>query len=248
MNTLRKIVWSALQRNIVSYGIIAYSVPTDKWLLVQRRFSPEYIMIIRGSYRIVDLPSLVGGLDPKEFDAIRELCTKNNRDLFTVLYDEAIREYDTYEDFDYSWARFCSTRKVLLHIMEITPREKLSPKEWIWPKGRPHYQEDSFDCAVREFKEETGIDISKLSRNVVTNTRYKCGEQYKASSNGRIYETYVWLYLFYQEVPVDSESDDVQGEIGERRWMSFDDAIAVLKPGKRNILIDARGMLNHHFK
>jgi 8-oxo-dGTP pyrophosphatase MutT (NUDIX family) len=68
----RKICSSPFKNRLTeSYGIIAIS-PSDKCLLVKRRYSPAYLTVIRGDYREVDLPDLLFCMSKDEVQSLIE--------------------------------------------------------------------------------------------------------------------------------------------------------------------------------
>ena len=54
--------------------------------------------------------------------------------------------------------------------------------EWGFPKGRRNYQEKDFECALREFTEETGINSKNLHniQNILPFEEIFTGSNYKS--------------------------------------------------------------------
>lgn len=61
-----------------SYGILPYCPSSDSWLLVQYRHSPEFIYILRGSYRKGNLAYLLAG------------CSTNERSIIKMLINQPL--------------------------------------------------------------------------------------------------------------------------------------------------------------
>lgn len=78
--------------------------------------------------------------------------------------------------------------------------------KWSFPKGHKHkvYAETYLECAVRETREETGVDLSDTSH--VSVHRLSVGEYY--------------LFELQGELPIVIEDTS---EIEEARWMSLED-------------------------
>ena len=56
-------------------------------------------------------------------------------------------------------------------IEESSKYERWEEPEWGFPKGRRNYQEKDYDCAMREFTEETGLS-SAIVNNIQNITPY----------------------------------------------------------------------------
>jgi 8-oxo-dGTP pyrophosphatase MutT (NUDIX family) len=92
--------------------------------------------------------------------------------------------------------------------------------EWGFPKGRRNYQEKDYECAVREFKEETGLHdrILRTIHNVVP---------FEEIFSGSNYKSYKHKY-FVSNVPY-NESLMIhtfeQSEVSKMEWKSYDECI-----------------------
>jgi 8-oxo-dGTP pyrophosphatase MutT (NUDIX family) len=98
--------------------------------------------------------------------------------------------------------------------------------EWGFPKGRRNSQETDYDCALREFSEETGISISKLQnvRNVVPFEELFTGSNYKSYRH-----KYFLMYMEY------SDSSELKlyfqrNEVSQVAWKSIDECIQIIRP------------------
>jgi 8-oxo-dGTP pyrophosphatase MutT (NUDIX family) len=95
-------------------------------------------------------------------------------------------------------------------------------KELVWeiPKGRINKNEESLDCAIREFKEETNIDIDSYS--IIFNIR-PIIETY-VSSNVKYIHTYHMAFSPEKIEPIISFKYDNQiSEIEQIRWVNIDE-------------------------
>jgi 8-oxo-dGTP pyrophosphatase MutT (NUDIX family) len=88
--------------------------------------------------------------------------------------------------------------------------------EWGFPKGRRNYQEKDFDCALREFSEETGYSIDHL-QNVQNIVPY---EEIFMGSNYKIYKHK--YYLMYMEFENTTDITKYEpSEVSKMEWKSF---------------------------
>ncbi len=236
-------------RPLISYGIIAYCSSTRRWLLVNRRHSPEEIFMMRGSYRNCEIPRLLNGKS-------RDELSRDEKSIGNEAYfrDRFISTIGTSEkDCQYAWERFNEAQPLISrYLREISGKPTTG---WLFPKGRmfsPY--ETPYKCALREFQEETGISILEYSsRESGKSNLWKKGvhlvsprplvESFRAS-NGRIYETRCWIYVFEKEIEPPPISDlNLPGEIGDRRWVSEEEAFHLLSPTKFSLLQTAQRLI-----
>lgn len=240
----RRVIWNlSFDKHLISYGIIAYCVTTHRWILVNRKYSPPFIMLMRGSYRAVDIPYIIQAISKQE----RDLLFKDFIDMKEGKIKEDIKEnfYRIYEciilesSSDYAWKRFQTVLDLLYYSLEKIVSQMTV--EWTFPKGRMKLNETQKDTAEREFSEETGIELGPLlEKQRVRCTGHIFNEIFREITNGRIYETKCWLYIFYDEVDIPNINDKLIGnEIGRACWVTFEEACDLLKPSKKNLLLEA---------
>jgi len=92
--------------------------------------------------------------------------------------------------------------------------------EWGFPKGRRNYQENDYECALREFTEETGYpkDILKLVSNVFPFEEVFIGSNYKSYKH-----KYFLTYMDYEDTkkyPFQPNS-----EVSKIEWLNYEDSI-----------------------
>jgi 8-oxo-dGTP pyrophosphatase MutT (NUDIX family) len=97
--------------------------------------------------------------------------------------------------------------------------------EWGFPKGKRNYNESDMDCAIREFGEETGINIDKdrIIMNIAPYEEKFCGSNYKTYKN-----KYLLANLEYE--PVSLVPDQDCNEISAIKWKTFKECIACMRP------------------
>ena len=236
---------------------------TNRWLLVNRQQSPEFIITIRGSYRISDISRLVNGYSVSEVQQIRELIKEhaNGNDKLTEAYRKIFKATvdGSSKDFIYALTRFRETASIFeKNMLTIVGKQGT---EWLWPKGRLHTtSEIPYRCAIREFSEETGIPLrlgTTGGLRIVTPdggfppycvSPVPIVESFRGT-NGRIYETRCWLIVFPKEIavpPVLNESRPT--EIGARKWVTEEEARTLLQPNKLKVLSDASQLLASRLK
>lgn len=225
-------------RSIVSYGIVAYALDTCRWLVVRRKHSAEFVMVMRGSYRPAHLYSLLLGVTADEESILRKCIASTTffRTAYTEMFhEEGIRKSFTQEDIDYASLRIDECSRVILSILDH--RKKTPGLEWLWPKGRLQPGEDTFSCALREFHEEAGFILPPA----VYVSHLPLNESF-CSIAGRPFESKCWLYAIPDEIAL-SPVEENNIEIAERRWVSFEEALQILSPSKIVVLRQAVDLL-----
>lgn len=145
-----------------SYGIILFTdckCSSGKYrvVIMKKRCSFQYLDLIRGRYRNkYDLRKLITTMTHEE----RELVSSNN---FDDLWDDLWT--NTKEDYTFrkskSKLKFYQHESDIKYILQNSPFSK-NQKDTMWeiPKGKKSKSiESGLTCAIREFSEETGIDI-----------------------------------------------------------------------------------------
>ena len=99
--------------------------------------------------------------------------------------------------------------------------------EWGFPKGRKNIKETNKMCAIREFKEETGVDNNEyeiLNINPV--------EEVFIGTNDLRYKHiyYVARHTSGRNIQLDKSSITQMSEISAIKWFNSEDAINILRP------------------
>ena len=96
--------------------------------------------------------------------------------------------------------------------------------EWGFPKGRRNYQEKDFECALREFSEETGYNYHHLKniQNLMPFEEIFTGSNYKSYKH-----KYYLTYMDYQQSLEINTFDPT--EVSKMEWKSYDDCIKSIR-------------------
>lgn len=130
-------------------------------------------------------------------------------------------------------------------IKESEQFDSWEEPEWGFPKGRRNNQENDFDCALREFTEETGYHSTSLVyiQNVLPFEEIFLGSNYKSYKH-----KYFLMNMDYQ---TSLEMGKYQtSEVSKIEWKSCEDCIACFRPynlEKIRILTNIhRGIMSRH--
>lgn len=97
--------------------------------------------------------------------------------------------------------------------------------EWGFPKGRRNAYESDYDCALREFAEETGYPSSKVTniRNIIPFEETFTGSNYNSYRHK--------YYLMYMDYDASLEPHLYQkSEVSNVEWKTYDACIASIRP------------------
>lgn len=219
---------------ITSLGIIPFRLnrvgSRVEWLLIRRRDSLGFIEIMRGKYDgISGLQSLI---DQTTMTERERLKVTSFPDLWRELWNgPASRRY--HAEYEQAKVKFealrarSSTLSLLETICAASTTSWTEP-EWGFPKGRRSSTETELACALRETYEEAGIHKRDLT---IVNEREPLMEEFKGS-NGISYRHRYWLAQVDPALVVrlDPENVDQVREVGDVRWCSTEEALALIRP------------------
>ena len=165
--------------------------------------------------------------------------------IYSMMSAEEINLIHT-KDFDFLWNYIWCNNKKLMHryrkyfdfakerfekmkiIVKEFPISNFHEPEWGIPKGRRKNKESNFDCANREFCEETGLN--KLNYEILNIKPIR--EQYK-STNSVNYRHYYYLSELNDydiKLFIDEDNKNQFYEIRDIKLLNFENAIKKLRP------------------
>lgn len=238
---------ATMMNAITSYGIICYRIRpgtvTPEYVMVQRKDSMSYVEFLRGKYRIGDRTYLCKLLSNMTRVERTRLATCTFHALWQAFWMvDNPRNYE--KDYNNSLSLFERLRvgfnmnmhngDALVHVSLATlladTEGNASPcadgPEWGFPKGRRNVDESDLGCAIREFREETGIDVN---RHVTVYATVRPFEETFVGSN-KVFYRHVYYLAQLCKVATDAGTYDApahdahalttsqQREIGAIAW------------------------------
>jgi 8-oxo-dGTP pyrophosphatase MutT (NUDIX family) len=117
--------------------------------------------------------------------------------------------------------------------------------EWGFPKGRRNPQEKDYQCAIREFEEETGYPYHLLKnvQNILPFEEIFTGSNYKSYKHK--------YYLMHMPSVVDSAFPKKYDttEISKIEWKTYEECLEVIRPynnEKKNIITRIHNCLQQY--
>src|SRR5947209_1635555 len=111
-----------------------------------------------------------------------------------------------------------------LHVAAIRPRGK--PGVWALPKGKIDDGESAVEAAVREVREETGVEgrlVEKLG-----DVRYTYTANWEGAKGERIFKIVTFFLLTAGRGRIGEIDEAMRIEVDEARWLPLDEAPRLL--------------------
>lgn len=212
---------------VISIGIVGFKIINGKvkLLSVMRRHSYAYVELVRAKYNKENtdyIKELVRGLTPEEqFFLISKSFNEIWDELWTVkdtgpfIKDQEICKHNFEE----------AMPQLRKFISELEPFYQTP--EWGFPKGRRNMNETDFSCALREFREETGLSIDEFD---IIESFGTFSEIYKANNNVNYKHIYYIAEIKENVIPKINCDDKQQiGEIGKIDFIEPNKLIELLR-------------------
>ena len=149
---------------------VDYKIDKFQYLLIQRKDTLGYVEFMRGKYDELNKDYIITLLETMTLGEVANIRKYSFDELWNMLWlNKNIKQYQT--EYDISKRKFTNLLgnkyfqfEKILEDAEITYTEK----EWGFPKGRRNLRETDYNCALREFEEETNFKKEDYSilRNI----------------------------------------------------------------------------------
>jgi 8-oxo-dGTP pyrophosphatase MutT (NUDIX family) len=162
---------------ITSIGIVAYRIRPDtlerEYLMIRRKDTLGYMDFMRGKFPIYQKNYIMNMLLQMTVEERKRLRVKIKEGLPMKEKIQNLVHGVTVNSEKYDLSSL---------LDESDQLEVWTEPEWGFPKGRRNTQEKDYDCALREFSEETGypITILKNIRNIMPFEEVFIGSNYKS--------------------------------------------------------------------
>ena len=198
-----------ISKRTVTYGLIVYAMDSKRWLIVQRTHTIEFMLFIRGAYRITLLPIYLAAITVEEAATIRQ-CLEDEA-FFIAMYTTQLSLPS--DGLSYALIRLREVRDLIPKLL-TTLNLSDNVIDWGFPKGRMQFtveRELPLACARREFITETEVQLPEalfVSGDYVSET-------IKTLTN-RIIESRYWIYIVAEEFKLPDRITNL--DINDRQW------------------------------
>ena len=221
---------------VTSIGMIAFRY-NDKheieYLMIRRKETLGFIDFMRGKYPIHNKIYIANMLSQMTVHEKSQLMTAGFTTLWANIWGDGYlnNKYKTEEMT--SRDKFEMLTSGVLHKNEFFSLKSIIDEstegweepEWGFPKGRRNNQEKDFDCAIREFCEETGYksEVLRHIQNVVPFEETFTGSNYVSYKHK--------YYLTYMNNPDTRSTDNFQkSEVSKMEWVNIDECLKMIRP------------------
>jgi 8-oxo-dGTP pyrophosphatase MutT (NUDIX family) len=224
---------------ITSIGIIVFRYNHTQnnnieYLMIRRKDTLGFIDFMRGKYSIYNKEYLINMFKQMTYIEKEKIRTMSFDELWKDIWkiDNISNQYKIEEVI--SKDKFNSLKNGILNrnifysietIIEETSDEIWDEPEWGFPKGRRNYMEKDYECAIREFNEETGFNINKIKnvQNVLPFEEIFTGSNYKSYKH-----KYFLSFIQYDEtIPMDKFE---KSEVSKMEWNTYEDCLNKIRP------------------
>ena len=243
-------MFSSCKYPIISYGVVLFCKINDeyKYLMIRRKNSFGFVDFIRGKYSLDNKYHLML--------LINEMSLEEKGMILEMSYDELYKKMWNNSEIYYKNDDIIAKQKfellrglilddsVSVRLDELVRNSDSAwcETEWEFPKGRRNYQERDINCALREFREETGIvnDVS-LIENILPFEEIFIGSNYKSYKHK--------FFLAHSQVEITSLQNYQKSEIGCVKWGTISECVDRIRPyhlEKKQLITNINNVLEEY--
>ena len=223
---------------INSIGIVCFRKNNEmlEYLMIRRKDTLGYIDFLRGKYSVYNKHYIMNMLKQMTGSEKEDLKTGDFENLWINIWGENHKLTSQYKAEESSSRDkfhalvngilvkndFYTLHNLIDESMQYT---QLTETEWGFPKGRRNYQEKDFECALREFTEETGYLSSTLQnvQNIIPFEEIFIGSNYKSYKHK--------YYLMSMSLPDSFINVNFEKtEVSKMEWKSYGNCISSIRP------------------
>lgn len=204
-----------------------------KFLLVRRKHSLGFYEFIRGRYDIYSPDTITHLFKQMSKEEISRIKTLPFSKLWDEFWGEPVKNNKILNDYKKSEDKFNklsikSNEYLTLEFYVNNVKPVWDDLEWGFPKGRKNNGERIYDCALREFKEETGIDV----KNIQILTDVNPIHEYFIGTNGVKYGNIYYIGMANNlDIPIIDENNKSQSqEISAIGWFTCEEVLKKIRP------------------
>lgn len=204
--------------NINYYNKINFHRNDIKFLMIQRKHSLSYIEFIRGKYDENNHDKVNSMFELMSENEINNIKSLEFDQLWDTLWKETAKSKTFTKEYNNSKNKFIVLKNNNSFDNIIS---KYKEPEWGFPKGRRNKYENNYECANREFIEETNLnDFVQLDRINPIEETFK-------GTNGVKYK-HIYYIAGTEQSEISYDFDNY--EIGNIGWFSIDEILKLIRP------------------
>ena len=217
-----------------------------QYLLIQRKDTLGYVEFMRGKYDELNKDYIITLLETMTIGEVENIKKYSFDELWNMLWlNKNIKQYQTeYEISKRKFTNLLSNKyfqfEKILEDADITYTEK----EWGFPKGRRNLRETDYNCALREFEEET--NFKKEDYSILRNI--KPVEEIFYGSNNIKYKHiyYIAKSIKAKNLDIDPSNYFQFTEVSKVCWYTITESLEKIRPyniAKKDVLCKVNKLL-----
>tara|TARA_B100001287_G_scaffold276605_1_gene288132 strand:+ start:3004 stop:3807 length:804 start_codon:yes stop_codon:yes gene_type:complete len=235
---------------ITSIGIVAFRIKETipEFLMIRRKDTLGHVDFMRGKYTLQNKEYILNMLNQMTIEEKECLKKYTFNELWTKVWGgcDISSQYKNEENI--SREKYNELKKGVSFDGKIYTLESLIEEsnknhiweecEWGFPKGRRNNKESDYDCAIREFSEETGYE-SKILENLQNIIPY---EEIFTGSNYKSYKhKYFLMYVDYNKSLTPCKFE--KSEVSKMEWKNYENSMNSI----RNYNVEKKRVLSKIF-
>lgn len=219
--------------NMEDIGLFCKYKNNVSFLMIRRKHTLGYLEFIRGHYNIDNVDGIIFLFKQMTNEEIKKIGKSSFDDLWDEVWgnskdkqihkNEYIQSKNKYEKLKSDGDGYLNLD---FYINNVEPIYNIP--EWGFPKGRRNYKETDIECAIREFKEETGL----LDEEYTLLDKIIPFEEKFIGTNGINYKHiyYVALLKIDKQFKVDQSNIYQKDEIGDIGIYGYEEGMKIIRP------------------
>ena len=221
---------------IISIGTIVFKKTDNniEFLMIRRKHSLGFMDFMRGKYSIYNKDYILNLMREMTVEEKQMILENDFMTLWNYLWnkkhisnqykqEQQVSE-EKYNSLKYGVFLGNETYSLDTMMKELTGIVWEEP-EWGFPKGRRNHCERDFDCALREFSEETGYNKKSLVNieNILPFEEIFTGSNYKS------YKHKYYILMMSESTCKYPEHYD-KNEVGKMEWKTYEECLECIRP------------------
>jgi len=222
---------------ITSIGIVVFRIKENnpEFLMIRRKDTLGHVDFMRGKYSLNNKEYILNMLNQMTLEEKDSLIQHDFSKLWNKVWGGSMisnqyksEESNSQEKFNAlkMGVMFDNTLVTLKELVEESNKQSSwLETEWGFPKGRRNHKESDYDCALREFNEETGYNVKYLQnlQNIIPYEEIFTGSNYKSYKH-----KYFIMYMSYNNSLLQNEFEKT--EVSKMEWKNYEQCMASIRP------------------
>lgn len=246
-------IYKTCKEPVISLGVILYRFNKNRieYAMIRRKDSLGFVEFMRGNYKVSDHEYIIRLFEEMTEKEKNSIINQTFDSLWSNLWLEDMYKINNKYKKEYNQSKYkfnILKNSNKLQYFKNRCKNKWSVPEWGFPKGRRNIKESDIRCAIREFKEETGLQDNQF---FIHYTIKPFVENF-IGSNNIPYRHIYYLSRVYNnnlKIEIDKTKESQVTEISSIGWYSYqecNDMIRSYNKEKKSMLKEVNQYILSH--